>query len=461
MVITALDDRGSSTVISETITVTNTVFTPLPSGNIVLGYAHSWEHASAPFLYFNDMLTTKYNIVAYSFIETVDKNGYTPLLTINSNRYQTNGAFDPQLLKDDINSLRDQGIPVIVSIGGQNGHVELNTVAEKNEFVEGLKNIVDEYGFDGIDLDFEGGSMDFGAGALTDFSYEGISAFQKLKNVVDAFKEIKQYYGSNFILTAAPETQYVQGGYSAYSNTWGSFLPIIHNLRDELDLLMVQLYNTGSVNALDGQAYNSAIPDFLVSMSDMLINGFDVASTGFHFDGLPASKIMVGIPACPSAAGSGYIQPTEAIKALDYMRFGTTFFGRNYNLQDGVHPDLRGVMTWSINWDVAAGCAAANEFSDSYSNYFNYNPSARLTSLSIKDQDYMDVFVYPIPINGILNIASKKNIEAIKIFNIVGAEVYAQDEFEDSLNVSFLNSGVYFLQVQIEGQIVYKKIVKQ
>ena len=73
----------------------------------------------------------------------------------------------------------------------------------------------------------------------------------------------------------------------------------------------------------------------------------------------------------------------------------------------------------------------------------------------------MDVFVYPIPINGILNIASKKNIEAIKIFNIVGAEVYAQDEFEDSLNVSFLNSGVYFLQVQIEGQIVYKKIVKQ
>ena len=409
MVITALDDRGSSTVISETITVTNTVFTPLPSGNIVLGYAHSWEHASAPFLYFNDMLTTKYNIVAYSFIETVDKNGYTPLLTINSNRYQTNGAFDPQLLKDDINSLRDQGIPVIVSIGGQNGHVELNTVAEKNEFVEGLKNIVDEYGFDGIDLDFEGGSMDFGAGALTDFSYEGISAFQKLKNVVDAFKEIKQYYGSNFILTAAPETQYVQGGYSAYSNTWGSFLPIIHNLRDELDLLMVQLYNTGSVNALDGQAYNSAIPDFLVSMSDMLINGFDVASTGFHFDGLPASKIMVGIPACPSAAGSGYIQPTEAIKALDYMRFGTTFFGRNYNLQDGVHPDLRGVMTWSINWDVAAGCAAANEFSDSYSNYFNYNPSARLTSLSIKDQDYMDVFVYPIPINGILNIASKKN----------------------------------------------------
>ena len=78
----------------------------------------------------------------------------------------------------------------------------LDCCAEKNEFVEGLKNIVDEYGFDGIDLDFEGGSMDFGAGALTDFSYEGISAFQKLKNVVDAFKEIKQYYGSNFILTA-------------------------------------------------------------------------------------------------------------------------------------------------------------------------------------------------------------------------------------------------------------------
>ncbi|WP_452598901.1 glycosyl hydrolase family 18 protein [Pontimicrobium sp. MEBiC01747] len=372
MVITAVDNEGDSSTLNESLTIIDSIFTPLPSGNIVLGYAHSWENASAPFLYFNEMQNTKFNVVMYSFIETVGQNGYTPQLTINSNRYLTNGVFDSQLLKDDINVLRSQGIPVIASIGGQNGHVELSTTAQKDEFVQGLKDIIDEYQFDGIDLDFEGGSMNFGAGALTDFSYASLSPYPKLKNVVDAFKELKQHYGSNFIMTCAPETFYVQVGYSTYSGIAGAFLPVIHNLRDELDLIMVQLYNTGSINALDGTAYSQATPDFLTSMTDMLITGFNVSTTGFNFSGLPASKIMVGIPSCPAAApAGGYIQPTEAIKALDYLRFGTDFTGRNYTLQNGNHPNLRGVMTWSINWDVAAGCASANEFGNSYWNYFN------------------------------------------------------------------------------------------
>tara|TARA_B110000967_G_C18793229_1_gene514422 strand:+ start:150 stop:305 length:156 start_codon:yes stop_codon:yes gene_type:complete len=51
---------------------------------------------------------------------------------------------------------------------------------------------------------------------------------------------------------------------------------------------MVQLYNTGSVNSLDGQAYPQAIPDFLTSMTDMLLTGFNIASTGFYFPSLPA-----------------------------------------------------------------------------------------------------------------------------------------------------------------------------
>ena len=369
--ITASDNTNGESTINGIFNVTNSEFIPLPSGDIVLGYAHSWENSGAPFLYFNEMVNTNYNVIMYSFIETIGQNGYSPQLTVNSNRYLTDGVYNSQLIKDDINSLRDQGIPVIVSIGGQNGHVELATEAEKDEFVEGLIEIVDEFGFDGIDLDFEGSSMNFDAGSLTDFSYTGISGYPKLKNVVDAFKEIKQHYGDKFILTCAPEVAYVQGGYSHYTNNIGSFLPILHNLRDELDLVMVQLYNTGSMNAMNGSAYSSAIPDFIVSMSDMLIQGFNLASTGFYFSGLPASKVMVALPACTSAAGSGYIEPTELIKALDYLRYGTDFPGRTYTLLDETHPNLRGVMTWSVNWDAAANCASSYEFADSYASYFN------------------------------------------------------------------------------------------
>ena len=121
--ITATDNEGGTNTFSQTLNIISSEFVPLPDGNIILGYTHSWENSGAPFLYFNEMHNKNYNVVMYSFIETVGQNGYSPQLTINSNRYQTNGAFDSQLLKDDINGLRDQGIPVIVSIGGQNGHV--------------------------------------------------------------------------------------------------------------------------------------------------------------------------------------------------------------------------------------------------------------------------------------------------------------------------------------------------
>ncbi|QTE23969.1 glycosyl hydrolase family 18 protein [Polaribacter cellanae] len=461
IVITAIDNENGSTTINKTLNITNSVFVPLPSGNIVLGYAHSWESASAPFLYFNEIQNKKFNVVMYSFIETEGGNGFTPKLTINSNRYLTNGVFDSKLLKDDINVLRSKGIPVIASIGGQNGHVELRNTAEKNEFVQGIKDIIDEYHFDGVDLDFEGGSMNFGAGALTDFSYQSLTPYPKLKNVVDAFKELKQHYGSNFIMTCAPETFYVQVGHSTYSSIAGSFLPVLHNLRNELDLVMVQLYNTGSVNALDGTAYSQGTPDFLTSMTDMLISGFNVSNSGFSFPGLPASKIMVAIPSCPAAApAGGYIQPNEATKALDYLRFGTSFAGRNYTLQGSAHPDLRGVMTWSINWD-AADCGSADQFANSYSNYFNNNNKSFKKALSVQEQGYDEVKVYPIPFENRLNISSQKNIEAIKIFNVSGTEIFAQDKFEGFLDVSFLSSGVYFLQIQVEGKVFYKKITKQ
>jgi len=170
--------------------------------------------------------------VVYSFIETLNGDGFTPQLTLNTPAYLSGGIFNPQLLKDDIQSLKNLGIPVLVSIGGQNGHVELNTTAQKDTFVQGIIDIVEEYGFDGIDLDFEGGSMNFAAGNLTDFSYSTISngSYPKLKHVIDAFIEIDDYFGPGFHLTAAPELFYVQVGFNTYSNLAGSFLPVIDNL---------------------------------------------------------------------------------------------------------------------------------------------------------------------------------------------------------------------------------------
>ncbi|PAM93863.1 glycoside hydrolase [Flavobacterium sp. IR1] len=436
IVVTATDNAGGVKTFNQSLTITNSTstFNPLPA-KVIVGYAHGWDNASAPFLYFNQLGDKKFNVVVYSFIETQNRDGYTPILVVNEPRYMTNGVFNPQLLKNDIKFLRDKGIPVIVSIGGQNGHVELQTVAQKNIFVNGLKAIVDQYNFDGVDIDFEGGSMNFGAGALKDFSYTAISAYPKLKNIVDAFKELKASYGSGFILTSAPETFYVQVGYSVYSDGAGSFLPVIHNLRDELDLLMVQLYNTGSINALDNIAYSQATPDFLVSMSDMLMKGFNVASTGFYFPPLPQSKIVIAIPACaPAAPAGGYLTPEKGIQAFNYLRFGTTFSGRTYTLKGGPYPNMRGVMTWSINWDAA--CGTGYQFSNAYAAYFASQSAAK--TLALDKIEAKSTLVY-FDSNTLKITTDNEEVAQVDVFNTIGQSLINYRNIQNNKEIQLQN----------------------
>ena len=456
VVIKATDNRLAVTTLNNTIKIapvgTNR-FIPLPS-KIILGYAHSWENAGAPFLYFSQMVGSKFNVVDYSFVETVNRDGYTPVLTTNDNRYLTNGVFNKQLLKNDIKSLRDSGVPVIVSIGGQNGHVVLDNVAQKNIFVNGLKAIIDEYQFDGVDIDFEGGSMNFNAGGLRDISYAGISAYPRLKNVVDAFKELKAYYGPGFLLTAAPETQYVQGGYSTYTDTFGSFLPIIQNLRNELDLLAVQLYNTGGENGLDGQYYGSAKKSNMVTaLTDMVIKGYNIATTGMHFDGLPPSKVLIALPACPSAAGSGYLTPTEGINAMHYLRTGTTFSGRTYTMQPGgPYPALRGLMTWSVNWD-ASSCGNSSELSKAYAAYFASQSAAKTLSLDKIEAKSTTIAYFK---NDALSVTNDTDdITQVDVFNTIGQPLVNYKNVQNNKEVLIQNHS--FSQKQMFIVIVTDK----
>ena len=440
VVIKATDNKAAVTTLNNTIKiapVSTNRFIALPS-KIILGYAHSWENAGAPFLYFSQMVGSKFNVVDYSFVETVNRDGYTPILTTNDTRYLTNGVFNKQLLKNDIKSLRDSGVPVIVSIGGQNGHVVLDNVTQKNIFVNGLKAIIDEYQFDGVDIDFEGGSMNFNAGGLRDISYAGISAYPRLKNVVDAFKELKAYYGPGFLLTAAPETQYVQGGYSTYTDTFGSFLPIIQNLRNELDLLAVQLYNTGGENGLDGQYYGSAKKaNMVTALTDMVIKGYNIGTTGMHFDGLPPSKVLIALPACPSAAGSGYLTPAEGISAMHYLRTGTTFSGRTYTMQPGgPYPSLRGLMTWSVNWD-ASSCGNSSELSNAYAAYFASQLAAKTLAVDKIELNGKTMAYFR---NDALSVTNDtEDIAQVDVFNTIGQSLVSYKNIQNTKEVLLQN----------------------
>ncbi|MEA3445615.1 MAG: glycosyl hydrolase family 18 protein, partial [Bacteroidota bacterium] len=345
---------------------------------------------------------------------------------------------------------QSQGIPVLVSIGGQNGHVVLNTIAQKDTFIQGVIDIIEEYGFDGLDIDFEGGSMNFGGGSLTDFSYATISNgnYPKLKNVVDAITEIDAHFGEGFHLTAAPELFYVQVGYGTYTDMAGSFLPVIDNIRNILDYIHVQLYNSGGVVALDNQGYSTGTADFVVAMTDMLLKGFDVATTGIHFNALSQSQVVIGLPACPNAApAGGYVTPNDLCNALYYLTQGISF-GGSYNTQAAVYPNLRGAMTWSVNWDKMSNCGGEWEFSNNIWDFFN----PVLTEAETNEILTSDYFVFPNPANDIINIVCpeiKDNTE-IRIFDINGKLMMKKKICTSShkIDLSTFPTGEYFIIIK-------------
>jgi chitinase len=263
-----------------------------------------------------------------------------------------------------------QGKKVLISIGGQNGLVQLTTTAARDTFVRSVAAIIDRYGLDGLDLDFEGHSLYLDPGD-TDFRNPTTPV---IVNLISALRTLKQRYGSRFVLTMAPETFFVQLGYQFYGPSGGSdpragsYLPVIHALRDALTVLHVQDYNSGPIMGLDDQWHFMGGADFHIAMTDMLAAGFPVAhNTAQVFGPLREDQLAFGLPAVPSA-GNGHTPPDAVQQALDCLARGQRCGG--YTLRGGPSPALRGLMTWSINWDRFGGW----QFMNAHEPYLNALP---------------------------------------------------------------------------------------
>jgi chitinase len=235
----------------------------------------------------------------------------------------------------DVAALRARGKKVVLSLGGQNGSVSLNTAAEAANFTNSLHAILQKFGFDGIDLDIE----------------TGVSQGAPIQaHLVSAVKALRARVGSSFYLSMAPEWPYVQGGYVAYGSIWGAYLPIIDGLRNELSIIHVQYYNNGGLYSpyAAGPLPEGSV-DMLVGGSKMLIEGFPLSyGAAGSFAGLRPDQVAFGVPSGPRSANSGFVTAATVNRALDCLTRRT---GCGSVLPAQAYPSFRGVMTWSINWD--------------------------------------------------------------------------------------------------------------
>ncbi|GAA1600970.1 glycoside hydrolase family 18 protein [Kribbella sancticallisti] len=346
--VAAYNSNGESAKSAATSgTTTGCTNTGLPK-HALIGYLHASFANGSGYIRVAD-IPAAWNIINLSF-------GESTTATSGDIRFNRCPAAECPNVESDadflaaIKAKQAQGKKVLISIGGANGQVQLTSTAARDAFVNSVSAIIDRWGLDGVDIDFEGHSLYLNAGD-TDFRNPTTPV---IVNLISALKTLKAKYGAKFVLTMAPETFFVQVGYQFYGgagggdNRTGSYLPVIHALRDALTVLHVQDYNSGPVMGLDNQYHNMGGADFHIAMTDMIKAGFPVANTGHTFPGLRQDQIAFGLPAAVSA-GNGYTAPAAVHQALDCLVKGQSCGG--YTLRGGSSPAFRGLMTWSINWD--------------------------------------------------------------------------------------------------------------
>jgi len=79
---------------------------------------------------------------------------------------------------------------------------------------------------------------------------------------------------------------------------------------------------------------------------------------------------------------------------------------------------------------------------------------------AINDSNIPEITIYPNPVNNQLHINTENKITSVSIWNLDGKEVYSQENPSNTVNISFIPAGVYFVKVKMADKISVKKIIK-
>lgn len=404
---------------------------------VLVGYWENWKP-----LRIKD-LDPRYNVIMLAFLEADTDNS-------PDNNVIGDLEFTPwssSHAKSDIAAVQAKGKKVLISIGGANGSFKLNNTTDKNTFVTKVKDFIIDYGVDGIDVDIER--------TVYTCMYTGSITNPETHHqlLIDGVKELLTWhqstYGKKMLLTTAPETLYIQGGLSRWAACGGSFLPFLEQLKDDLDLVMVQLYNSGEMFDLDEVPRSQGNQTFLTSMTEAVIRGFQSTNFGY-FSGVASNKVVVALPAC---GGGGYVSSSNMVAAVKYL-MGTGPKVGSYTLKKASgYSDLRGLMTWSINSDEAADCGSYS-FADAAEEIFG------TAALSANDQAEKSTFsLYPNPATSLLQVTGlTANMKAVQVIDNNGKVVLSAIATGISVTIDVAKLSAGFYTVSAGG--ITEKLVK-
>jgi len=279
--------------------------------HLLMGYWQDFTNSATPLTL--AQVPANYNLVAVAFGNSDSTPGQVTF-SVDSGLASALGGYTQQQFISDIKTLQARGQKVILSVGGQNGTISVDDAASASNFASSVYSIIQQYGFNGVDIDLENG---------VNPTY-----------MASALEQLESDVGSSLIITLAPQTVDTQ-------STGDDYFQLALDIQPILTMINTQYYNSGTMNGCDGNVYAEGTENFMTALACTELEG-----------GLSPSQVGLGLPASSSAAGSGYVSPSVVNDALDCLaaRQNCGSF-----VPPTTWPGIRGVMTWSINWDASNG----------------------------------------------------------------------------------------------------------
>ncbi len=326
--------RGGGSAASPKPTVAAVPLSGSPNGHRLIGYwaGYGGPGSTIPLR----EVSPQWDVIIVAF-STPDKNA--PEGTM---QFHTPAGLDTEQFKADIAWMKSQGKKVMISLGGGGQHFTLADPKRVPNFVSSVTRIVTEYGFDGIDIDFESPSLSIEPGD-TDFKHPTTPS---IVNLIQAMRQLHDHFGPGFMLSLVPEGTQIPSGYPSYGGQFGSYLAITYATRDILSFIDVQDYNTPPLLGLDGEIYQPGSVDYHAAMTELLLHGFNVGGDPKQFfPPMPANQVAVGFL-------TGDTTPAIVSQAMDYIITGKAPAGSSYKLREPAgYPGMIGAMFWTLDAD--------------------------------------------------------------------------------------------------------------
>ncbi|WHQ37562.1 chitinase [Spiroplasma sp. SV19] len=316
---------------------------------ILVGYWHNWDNGlgykggTAKYIDLVDV-HHEYDFINVSFMKSYQIGGIPTFIPEVPHKPHFNQNEKNDYFANQVKLVQERGQKVILSLGGADAHIDLK-FDNIQPFKQEIMNLISTFGFNGIDIDLE---------------QSAITAGENEDIIPKVLKDLKDYYAANgkeFLITMAPEFPYLRT-----NSNQGKYLPYLRALGDYyLDFVSPQFYNQagdgvnvpleeqevlGFRNWWLPQSNTEYKAEFLYLIAKYIVQGKD------SFYQIPANKLLWGLPANNDAAANGQIKIHDIWKATELLKKQNIY--------------LKGMMTWSVNWDAVTNW----EFAKIYQNEF-------------------------------------------------------------------------------------------